>query len=253
MHDREQPRTRDGGAPPAAPPHTVRAPVNIHHWDDISFLHWRFEPRDIARRLPDRLALLTFDGAAWVGVTPFWIRVRPPGVPIVPPRWAFPETNVRTYVTGPDGREGVWFLRMEVTALWFVAVLRSIGLPYVWQRMSVDVGDAGISYRSRPRGPWSGGGGRVIVVRPGEALDPPEGGPAERFLTARWGAYHTRGPVLLYTPVEHPRWPLRTATVGACEVGALFRAAGLPAPVGPPVTHFSPGVTVGVGLPRIVT
>jgi hypothetical protein len=26
------------GVPPAAPPHRVRLPVNIHHWDDISFL-----------------------------------------------------------------------------------------------------------------------------------------------------------------------------------------------------------------------
>lgn len=70
-------------------------PVNIHHWDHISFLHWPFEPQQITRLLPAGLTPVTWEGAAWAGVTPFFIRVRPPGVPVVPPRWSFPETNLR--------------------------------------------------------------------------------------------------------------------------------------------------------------
>jgi uncharacterized protein YqjF (DUF2071 family) len=58
--------------------------------------------------------------------------------------------------------------------------------------------------------------------------------------------------MLLYTPVEHPPWRLRTAAVDSCEVDALFRNAGLPDPIGRPVAHFSPGVTVKVGRPRVV-
>lgn len=245
--------SRGGGAPSAASPRRVRFPVNIHRWDNISFLHWAFEPRDIAPLVPDETAVLTYDGVAWVSVTPFFIRVRPPGFPVDPPRWAFPETNVRTYVAGPDGSEGLWFLRMEVTSLWFAATLRAVGLPYFRQRMSVDVGDDRIVYESRSRRPSSPGGGHVIVVRPGDDLRPPRGGPWERFVTARWGAFHRRGPVLLRTPVEHRPWPLRTAAVESCEVAALFRDAGLPPPVEPPVVHFSPGVTVKVGRPRVVT
>ncbi len=127
--------------------------------------------------------------------------------------------------------------------------LRAVGLPYFRQRMSVDVGDDRVVYQSRP-GRWSSGGGHEIVVRPGDALKPPAGGPFERFLTARWGAYHRLGPLLLYTPVEHQPWPLRSAEVETCEVDALFRDAGLPAPVGPPIAYFSPGVTVKVGVPQ---
>lgn len=251
MTNGKRARSRESGAPPAAPPHRVSLPVNMHHWDNISFLHWPFDPDDIAALIPDETTVLTYDGAAWVSVTPFIMRVRPPGSPIVPPRWAFPETNVRTYVTGPGGKEGLWFIHMEVTALWFVATLRAVGLPYVRRRMSVDVGDGGITYRSKPNRP-SDRGGHDIVVRPGDELRPSEGGPHDRFLTARWGAFHRRGPLLLYTPVEHPPWRLRAAETEVFEVGGLFRAAGLPVPTGPPIAHFSPGVAVRVGPPQVV-
>lgn len=226
-------------------------PTNLHRWDRLTFLHWPFPPEDIASLVPPELSVLTRDGVAWVGVTPFVMVVRPPGVPVVPPRWAFPETNVRTYVRGPDGREGLWFLRMEVTARWFVATLRVLGLPYFRQRMTVEAREGRVAYVSSPPTAADAGGHR-IVVRPGDVVDPPGGGPWDRFLTARWGAYHRRGPLLFHTPVEHPPWPLTRAVVDECDVEALFRDAGLPAPDGPPVAHFSPGVNVRVGVPRVV-
>jgi uncharacterized protein YqjF (DUF2071 family) len=228
--------------------------VNIHQWDRISFLHWPVPPAVLAPLLPDETQVLTHDGAAWVTATPFFIRVRPPGSPVVPPRWAFPETNLRTYVTGPGGRQGLWFLRMEVTALWFVVSLRALGLPYVRQQMSVESAEGSLVYDSRPSRPSgpSAGGGHHIVVQPKQDLRPPEGGPWERFVTARWGAFHRVGGRLLYTPVEHEPWRLRAAEVPACSVDSLFRAAGLPTPADPPVAQFSPGVRVRVGVPRVV-
>lgn len=239
----------EGAAPPAVAPHRVRAPVNIHRWDRISFLHWRFDPDEVARLVPAPLAVETFRGAAWVSLTPFVMRVRPPGVPVVPPGWAFPETNLRTYVRGPDGEQGLWFLRMEVTARWFVLTLRALGLPYFRQRMSVDIGEDRVQYRSRP---GARGGGHHIAVRPGELRDPPHGDRLERFLTARWSAYHRRGPLLLRTPVEHPPWALRRAAVETCDVAAMFRDAGLEAPADAPLAHHSPGLAVKVGHPRRV-
>ena len=238
--------------PPPAPPHRVRLPVNIHHWDNISLLHWPYALTDVAPLVPDQLEVSTYDGMAWVSVTPFFIRVRPPGVPLIPPRWAFPETNLRTYVVGPNGRQGIWFLRMEVTAAWFVATLRAIGLPYFRQRMRVDVTHDSVVYNSTPYSS-SSDGGHHIVIRPGEELRPPAGGPWERFVTARWGAFHRQGGRLLYTPVEHPPWKLHNAEVHTCAADDLFSAAGLPAPAGPPVAHFSPGVRVKVGVPKFIS
>jgi hypothetical protein len=160
-------RARDG-APPPGPPHRVRVPVNVHDWQRISFLHWPVEPAVLARLLPDEVSVLTFDGAAWVSVTPFFIRVRAPGLPALAGVTAFPETNVRTYVAGPGGREGLWFLRLEVTHAWFVATLRALGLPYVRQRMTVDTDATSITYAARPRsGP---GPSHRVTVRPGHGI-----------------------------------------------------------------------------------
>lgn len=255
--------TTDGESevPPPSAPHRVRLPVNVHEWNHITFLHWPFDPEVLAPLVPDETDVLTYDGSAWVGVTPFRITVRPPCLPgrnatgaglpgWLPVRCTFPETNVRTYVANGD-RQGLWFLRMEVTAAWFVATLRMIGLPYVRQAMSVEAGDERMEYRSAASP--AGQGGHHIAVRPGEPLEPPTGGAFARFLTARWGTFHRRGPALLYTPVQHPPWSLATAAVETCDVAGLFRSAGLPAPTGPPVVHVSEGVTAKVGRPRLVS
>lgn len=231
------------------PPHRVRVPVNVHHWDDISFLHWPCEPERVQQLLPAGLRVLTHRSAAWIGVTPFFIRIRPGRLPFVPPGWAFPETNLRTYVVGPDGGEGIWFLRMEVTARWFVASMRAIGLPYVRTDMDVGRVDERRRYRSQR---VRSGGGHDIEVRPGEWLQPRSGGPTDVFLTARWSAYHRVGGLLLRTPVEHRAWELRRAVAERCEVDGLFASIGMPAPVSAPIVHCSPGMTVRVGVPSPV-
>ncbi|HSL08159.1 MAG TPA: DUF2071 domain-containing protein [Pseudonocardiaceae bacterium] len=46
----------------------------------------------------------TYDGVAWVGLTPFLLcDFRPPGFPAIPGLSTFPETNVRTYVVDRNG------------------------------------------------------------------------------------------------------------------------------------------------------
>jgi uncharacterized protein len=47
----------------------------------------------------------------------------------------------------------------------------------------------------------------------------------------------------------HPPWPLHRAAVQAVD-DQLIVAAGLPAPEGEPLAHFSPGVDVSIGQPE---
>ena len=237
----------DDAAPPAAAPHRVRVPVNLHRWDRISFLHYRYRVAEVAPLVPPGLDVLTRGGAAWVSVTPFVMHVRRPGFPMT---WTFPETNVRTYVRDRDGREGLWFLRLEADSAWFVAALRALGLPYVRQRMTVEQHGDVLTYDSTPARA-SRGGGHHIVVRPGAPLPTQTGDPWERFVTSRWRAFHRLGPALLSTPVEHPPWPLQEAEVATAEVGGLLRDVGLPPPADLPVAHFCAGVVVRVGVPRV--
>ncbi|MFF4345317.1 DUF2071 domain-containing protein [Kitasatospora sp. NPDC001540] len=89
--------------------------------------------------------------------------------------------------------------------------------------------------------------GYRVRLRPGEPVRPSD---LELWLTSRWRAYTRHAGLLWETSVDHEPWPLRAAT---CEeaVQDLTTAAGLPAPAGPPLAHFSNGVhRVRFGPPR---
>ncbi|MDQ1745834.1 MAG: uncharacterized protein QOD07_97 [Frankiaceae bacterium] len=75
-------------------------------WDSLSFLHWPYDVDVVQRFLPAGLTVEPWDGHAWVGLVPFEMHVGGPAGPLMV---RFPETNVRTYVVGPDGRPGIWF------------------------------------------------------------------------------------------------------------------------------------------------
>ncbi|WP_392750348.1 DUF2071 domain-containing protein [Streptomyces sp. LN590] len=71
----------------------------------------------------------TFRNAAWVGVTPFLMAsVKVLGVVPLPVS-TFTETNVRTSARLPDGRNGLWFLSIDVSNPVMLAA-RVIGAPY---------------------------------------------------------------------------------------------------------------------------
>jgi uncharacterized protein YqjF (DUF2071 family) len=73
----------------------------------------------------------------------------------------------------------------------------------------------------------------------------------DHYLTARFVLFARYLGRVWYSRAEHPPWPLRRATVQRLD-DTLLSAAGLPAPVGEPVVHFSDGVDVRVGLPHRV-
>ena len=122
------------------PPWPVRWPVMYQTWSWLAFLHWSYEPAVVQRLPPASLRVHAFDGRAWVGVTPFLLEdLRTPVAPAPPWFTSFPETNVRTYVRGPDGREGLWFFSLDAARLEPVLVARSTyRLPYMWSRMTVE-------------------------------------------------------------------------------------------------------------------
>ena len=110
----------------------VRRPVMMQGWKNLTFVHWSYHPAVVQRRLPPGLAVDTFEGRAWVGLVAFHMEdIRLPLLPALPYLGTFPETNVRTYVRGPDGRPGVWFDSLDITRL--IPVLVALGtyrLPY---------------------------------------------------------------------------------------------------------------------------
>jgi uncharacterized protein YqjF (DUF2071 family) len=105
------------------------------------FLHWLYDPRLLQRLLLGGLRPHTFEGRAWVGLTPFFLEdLRTPVAPALPWFTSFPEANVRTYVQGRDGREGLWFFSLDAARLEPVLVARSTGSGVVQGFGSTSVG-----------------------------------------------------------------------------------------------------------------
>lgn len=229
----------------ATSPVAVSVPVMRHRWDTISFLHWRYDVDEVQRHLPRGLEVEPWDGYAWVGLVPFEMRVGGPAGPLF---LRFPETNVRTYVVGPDGRPGVWFFSLDAGSAAAVSVARaSWQLPYFRSRMSIDRDGDRVSYRARRRGPREGGH-EITVVKGEELADVSE---FDHYLTARFTLWNVVSGLLMRTPAEHPPWRLRRADLVDCRED-LVLAAGLTRPDSEPVVHCSDGTDVRIGAPRRV-
>ncbi|MFD6279416.1 YqjF family protein [Streptomyces sp. NPDC060209] len=231
------------------PPHPAMNPLMTQSWLDLAFLHWAADPGDVAPLLPAGTVPDTLDGVTYVGLVAFrmhrvgWFRL--PGIPYL---GTFPETNVRLYSRDAHGRRGVVFRSLDASRLIPVAVARAaFRLPYVWSRMGIRREGDTLTYTSGRRLPGPRGAHSRIVLRTGGRIDAPS--ELEHFLTARWGMHSTFHGRPMYLPNAHPRWPLHRAQLLECDE-SLVVAAGLPAPVGEPLSVlYSPGVRVRFGRP----
>jgi uncharacterized protein YqjF (DUF2071 family) len=216
----------------------------LQQWQNLTFLHWRYQPEVIQRLLPRQLEVDTFDGSAWVGLVPFLLcGLRVPFTPATP--WSrFPETNVRTYVKGPDGGRGVWFFTLEADRLLAVLAARVFyRLPYRWAAMQVrQCNEQATEYQSQRRQPF-GRAHTDIAIERGERI---VSGPLDHFLTARYRLYTSFGQGIAFANIEHQPWPLYRGRVLRLEQDLVERSG--PPPVrGAPVVHFSPDLAVRVG------
>lgn len=116
----------------------TRTPIMYQSWIDLLFLHWRIPAEIIVPHIPDGLFVDTFDGDAFIGVVPFFMKnIRFRGTPSVPWVSNFLELNVRTYVHDGNGTAGVWFLSLDCNQPIAVWTARTVfHLPYEHARMS---------------------------------------------------------------------------------------------------------------------
>jgi uncharacterized protein len=210
-------------------------------WRDLLFAHWPVEPSALRPLIPASLPLDTRDGQAWVGIVPFrmtGIRLR--GLPPLPGVSAFPELNVRTYVT-LAGRPGVWFLSLDAANRVAVEVARRwFHLPYVGARMSCLAEGDDIAYDSQRRDD------RLprpadLRVRYGPAGPPEraEAGSLAHWLTERYCLYTLdRAGRMLRGDIHHAPWLLQPACA-AFAVNTMTAAAGVTLPDRTPLLHFA--------------
>jgi uncharacterized protein YqjF (DUF2071 family) len=233
---------------------SARPWVMAQRWHDLLFMHWALEPSALAPLLPAPLVPELFDGRAWLGIVPFRMTgVRLRATPPLPWLSAFPELNVRTYVSlpGRDGtpRPGVWFFSLDA-ARWLAvqAARASFGLPYFQAAMRCEPDGEAIRYASRRRGEGVGAelAGRYEPAGPVRVT---ERGTLEHFLTARYCLYAVdRRGRLRRAEIDHAPWPLQPA-VAEIERNTMTAPLGLRLPPVEPLLHFARRLEVRVWAP----
>ena len=114
-------------------------------------------------------------------------------------------------------------------------------------RRDVDI----VEYAMRRRASGSTAESKV-VLRTGKEYASHELGALDHFLTARYRVFSKGRTKLRYVEAEHRPWPLRRGELITLQ-DSLVTSAGLPAPIGDPVVHYSDGVKVRLGLPQRVS
>jgi hypothetical protein len=222
-------------------------------WVDLLFAHWPVPVEALRPLIPRALEIDTFEGQAWLGVVPFRMEdVAPRFLPAPPGPGAFPELNVRTYVTC-GGRGGVWFLSLDAGSRLAVETARTaFHLPYYRARMSADTDAGWIDYRSErvdPRGPTAIFDGRY---RPTGPVALAQAGSSEAFLTDRFGLYAADPDGRIsWTAIRHAPWPLQPAEA-EIRVNTMATSYGLTLPAVPPLLHFAKRLGVQAWWPRPV-
>lgn len=223
-----------------------RSVVFYQKWRNLLFAHWSFPPELIKPTLPTGLALDTFNGKAWVGVVPLFMRdVHPRFMPSMPLISDFLELNVRTYVVDGSGRPGVWFYSLDCNQPLAIAAAR---VGYFLNYLQADITaeetkDGMIDFRChRAHAPKAtrfcyGGSGMARVAEPG-TLD--------FFLIERYLLF-SRDPAsgdIHCGRVHHQPYRLLHPTLTAFDP-VMLELDDLPVPEGAPEqVHFSAGVDV---------
>ncbi len=182
-------------------------------WRDLCFMHWPVDAEAVARTLPRGVTLDTYGGKAYLGAVPFCMAdVAPRSLPGVPGLSAFPELNLRTYVTA-GGESGVWFYSLDAAQALGVRLARQFfHLPYFNARMWVSRQDGVTRYASLRTHRGEPPARFAAAYRPiGQPIAAPPGS-LEDWLTNRLNLYSADKDGRIYRGrIAHHAWPLRRA------------------------------------------
>jgi uncharacterized protein YqjF (DUF2071 family) len=256
--------------------------VMAQSWHDLLFAHWPIDAAQLRKTLrphiPAALAIDTFNGQAWIGVVPFRMSgVRLRATPVLPVLSAFPELNVRTYVTH-GGKPGVWFFSLDAANAIAVSIARAwFHLPYFNARMRCEdfstiaslAKQAGvdregwIDYESRRTHRNAPSANLRAKYRPTGKIFHAQPGTLEHFLTERYCLYAADGQGRVKRgEIHHVPWPLQQAEAKFSEntmvEAAINMECGAPAPLllssphhpNAPLVHFSSRQDVIVWHPQ---
>jgi len=207
-------------------------------------MHWPIPGEVLREHVPAGLELDTFDDRAWIGIVPFKMSgVRLRCLPPVPGASAFPELNVRTYVTAGN-KPGVWFFSLDAASALAVAVARRwFFLNYYRAAMQCDAGPNGVAYASVRTHKGAPPAEFTAIYRPAGEVYRAKPGDLDHWLTERYCLYTLgRNHTILRGEIDHEPWPLQPA-----EAEVLTNTMSpLPLPETVPLLHYAHSIDVRI-------
>ena len=206
-------------------------------WEDLLFAHWRVPVDAIRRHVPDALPVDTYDGDAWIGITPFRLHgLRLRSTPPPPFLSSFLELNARTYVT-LDDKPGIWFFSLDASSQLAVSAARRFyRLPYFRARMAATKSGDSVSFSSeRTQRDARPAAFRARYEPTGETFNAAPDS-LEYFLTERYCLYAVDDGNVFRADIHHPPWPLQEAVADIDE--NTMAPPGIPTD-GDPLLHLA--------------
>jgi uncharacterized protein len=213
----------------------------LQRWRDVLFFHFPVEAQALARLLPRRLEVDTYQDQAWISYVLFRLDLRAAWLPYVPGFSSLTELNLRTYVRH-RGQSGIYFLRMYADNPWAIRAARWL--------TPLDYRLAYLDHCPLAPGVWQGGGESELdkldfqfEVKQAANLEAAAGGTLDDWLLERYRLFVAgrQGHVII-AEAEHPPWQA-ARVAGQFTGGSSLKATLLEAALGPPVMHYSPGVS----------
>lgn len=210
-------------------------------WDNLFFLHWKYDAAEIQKRLPAGLFVDTFNGEAFLSIIGFQMsNIRLLGLPAVPLLSHLNELNVRTYVRTADGKPGIYFFSLDCDHWLAVKIAQlAFGLKYKHAKIKFKAEQCQLSclraketvtanYHWDPQG-------RPTTATPGTI---------EFFLLERYTFFTERQNRLRAGQVYHPPYVFTSAHVHACSEAPFQWNQLLPTHSAPYLVHACRGVAI---------
>jgi uncharacterized protein len=220
--------------------------IGFQEWRSILFVHWPIDPAYLRPHVPGRLAIDTYDGRAWVSLTPFSVRgARLRGLPAIPGVRHFHEVNVRTYVRSAKGEAAVWFLSLDAASPLAAALARAtVRLPYWFAHIERGGFGDDLTFHSERASPGQQPATLDCSWRPSGEPRLAETGSLEHFLVERYALFSRAvGGALWRGRVRHSPWLLQDVEDLRVEQ-TLTTPLDLPPFDGEPIAQCSSGVQV---------
>ena len=223
-------------------------------WCDLLFAHWAVDTATLRRLIPEGLELDLFDGRGYVGAVPFRMEgVTPRRIPALPGVHAFPELNLRTYVTA-GGKPGVWFFSLDAGQKLAVRVARRFfHLPYFDAKFEIGSVGGVVEYSAVRTHRGAPNATFLAKYHPVGPVYRSAAGSLESWLTDRYCLYAADCAGCIYRgEINHEPWPLQQAAAEV-QINTLGDWLGIEMKDQPETLHFAKSLEVQAWYPNRLT